>query len=112
MRRQTKEVKIGSVTIGGENPIAIQSMLCAPLGDLAGTTALLIQGSPDVAWTVEHSTPSGSYVFSTAEVQEILGEDIPLNAPEVFAWMSEYLAEQEQSVGEGSAPPAPGEPAV
>ena len=35
MRRQTKEVKIGSVTIGGENPIAIQSMLCAPLGDLA-----------------------------------------------------------------------------
>ncbi len=84
---------------------------CPPLGDLSGAVALLIQGSPDVAWTVEHSTPSGSYVFSTAEVQEILGEDIPLNAPEVFAWMSEYLAEQEQSVGEGSAPPAPGEPA-
>ena len=84
---------------------------CPPLGDLSGAVALLIQGSPDVAWTVEHSTTSGSYVFSTAEVQEILGEDIPLNAPEVFAWMSEYLAEQEQSVGEGSAPPAPGEPA-
>lgn len=34
MRRQTKEVRVGSVTIGGENPIAVQSMLCAPLDDI------------------------------------------------------------------------------
>ena len=33
MGRQSKSVKIGSVTIGGGNPIAIQSMLCAPLDD-------------------------------------------------------------------------------
>ena len=33
MGRQSKAVKIGSVTIGSGNPIAIQSMLCAPLDD-------------------------------------------------------------------------------
>ena len=71
---------------------------CAPMGDFAGTAALLIQGSPQVEWTVTHATPRGEYTFSTAQVREILGEDIPLDAPEVFAWMSEYLAEQEESV--------------
>ena len=35
MRRQTsKKVQIGPVTIGGGSPIAIQSMLCAPLDDI------------------------------------------------------------------------------
>jgi len=35
MRRQTsKKVQIGPVTIGGGSPVAIQSMLCAPLDDI------------------------------------------------------------------------------
>lgn len=71
---------------------------CPPMGDFAQTAAMLVQGSPAVEWTVVHTTPKGSYTFSTAEVREILGEDIPLDAPEVFAWMSEYLAELEESV--------------
>ena len=71
---------------------------CAPMGDFAGTAAMLVQGSPQVEWTVVHTTPKGSYTFSTAEVREILGEDIPLDAPEVFAWMSGYLAELEAEV--------------
>jgi (E)-4-hydroxy-3-methylbut-2-enyl-diphosphate synthase len=33
-RQKTREVKIGSVVIGGGRPIAIQSMLCAPLHDI------------------------------------------------------------------------------
>lgn len=72
---------------------------CAPMGDFAGTAAMLVQGSPQVEWTVIHTTPKGSYTFSTAEVRDILGEDIPLDAPEVFAWMSAYLTELEESVG-------------
>ena len=35
-RKQTREVKIGNVTIGGNNPIAIQSMLNVPLDDIEG----------------------------------------------------------------------------
>ncbi len=35
MRRQkTRKIKIGGVTVGGGSPIAIQSMLCAPLHDI------------------------------------------------------------------------------
>ena len=33
-RQKTREVKIGSVVIGGGRPVAIQSMLCAPLWDI------------------------------------------------------------------------------
>ncbi len=73
MRRQTKEVKIGSVTIGGENPIAIQSMLCAPLGDLAanarqtkalyeagcqiGRVAIPAEGGPQLIQAIKEASP-------------------------------------------------------
>lgn len=39
-RRKTKEIRVGKVGIGGENPISIQSMLCTPNGDF---DAALIQ---------------------------------------------------------------------
>lgn len=38
-RRQTKEVRIGSVTIGGKHPIAIQSMTNTRTEDVAATVA-------------------------------------------------------------------------
>lgn len=34
MRRKTKEVRIGNIKIGGDNPIAVQSMLNTPASDL------------------------------------------------------------------------------
>lgn len=36
MRKIKREVKIGSVTIGGHNPIAVQTMLSVPVEDIAG----------------------------------------------------------------------------
>lgn len=71
---------------------------CAPLGDLPGVLALLIQGSPLVDFTLERSTPKGSYVFSTIEVREQLGPDVPLDEPEVFLWLNDYLQELEAEV--------------
>jgi anti-sigma regulatory factor (Ser/Thr protein kinase) len=68
---------------------------CPPLGDLAGTIALLIQGSPDVALNYRHTTPAGTAELSTEELKAILGDDISLAEPEVFAWISDYLSEQE-----------------
>ena len=76
---------------------------CAPMGDLAGTVALLIQGSPDTDFTVERRTPSGGYTFSTQEVREELGPDIPLNEPEVFLWLNDYLQELESEVTSAEA---------
>ena len=39
MRRQTKVVRIGSLAIGGDNPIAVQSMLNVPIADIEGNVA-------------------------------------------------------------------------
>ena len=70
-------------------------MDCPPLGDLAGAVALLIQGSPDVELTYRHATLRGEAALSTAELREILGGDISLAEPEVFAWIQDYRTEQE-----------------
>ena len=76
---------------------------CPPLGDLAGTIALLIQGSPDMELTYRHTTPNGRLELSTAELREILG-DVPLSEPEVFAWIQDYLTEQEEQAAVDPAP--------
>ncbi len=68
---------------------------CPPLGDVAGTVAMLIQGSPNLCWSYRHTTPKGTAELSTDALREVLGEDVPLDAPEVFSWICEYLAEQE-----------------
>ena len=36
MRKQTKEVRIGSIAIGAGHPVAVQSMLNVPIADIAG----------------------------------------------------------------------------
>ncbi len=68
---------------------------CPPLGDLSGTIALLMQGTPDVAFSYRHTTPQGTAELSTDELRAALGEDISLAEPEIFLWMTDYLAEQE-----------------
>ena len=78
---------------------------CPPLGDIAGAVALLIQGSPEVELTYRHTTPKGEAALSTAELREILG-DVSLAEPEVFAWIQEYLTEQEHDAAADALPAA------
>ncbi len=83
-------------------------MDCPPLGDLAGTVALLIQGSPEVEFTYRHTTPRGTAELSTREMREVLGEDVSLAEPEVYAWMRGYLSEQEALVSTDTSMPLEG----
>ncbi len=78
---------------------------CPPLGDLAGTVALLIQGSPEMEFTYRHTTPRGEAALSTAELRDILG-DVSLAEPEVFAWIQDYLTEQENDAAADALPAA------
>ena len=71
---------------------------CPPMGDLPGTVALLIQGSPQVEFTLVHTTPKGEYEFTTQEIREYLGDDISLDEPEIFLWLNEYLEDLERSL--------------
>jgi hypothetical protein len=68
---------------------------CPPLGDLAGTVALLIQGSPEVALTYRHTAHDRAAELSTEAVRAVLGDQVSLAEPEVFAWLRDYLNEQE-----------------
>lgn len=79
---------------------------CPPLGDLSGAVALLIQGSPDMELTYRHTTPKGEAALSTAELRDILGDDVSLAEPEVFAWIQDYLTEQENEAAVDASPAA------
>ena len=68
---------------------------CPPLGDMARTVALLVQGSPDIDFSYLHNTPKGQAELRTAEIRETLGEEISLAEPEIFLWICDYLKEQE-----------------
>ena len=68
-----------------------------PLGNMAETVLTLIQGSPDINFSYRHKTPNGEVNLSCAELREVL-EGIPLNEPEILAWISENLREQYETV--------------
>ena len=68
---------------------------CLPLGDLAGTVLSLILTNPTHPdFLFEGRSPKGECTFDTREVRGALGSDIPLNEPEVAAWLQEALAEE------------------
>ena len=69
---------------------------CEPLGDIAATVLTLIQGNPDLALTYEFRSEAGEQRLSTDEMREVLGDDVPLNSPEVLAWARDFLEGETQ----------------
>ena len=68
---------------------------CLPLGDLSGTLLSLMMTNPlKPDFLFEGKTPKGECTFDTREVRSALGSDIPLNEPEVAAWLQEALNEE------------------
>ena len=68
---------------------------CLPLGDLSGTVLSLLMTNPLAPeFLFEGKTEKGECRFDTREVRAALGSDIPLNEPEVAAWLQEALKEE------------------
>ena len=68
---------------------------CLPLGDLSGTLLSLMMTNPlKPDFLFEGKTPKGECTFDTREVRSALGSDIPLNEPEVAAWLQGALNEE------------------
>lgn len=65
-----------------------------PLGDMTETVKTLIQGYPDVDFTYCHRMEGGEVRLSCSALKEVLGDEIPLSAPEILAWIDGYLREQ------------------
>lgn len=69
-----------------------------PLGDINGTIGMLVMMNPDLdfVYTRKLRLDTGEereFALRTTELREVLGEDVPLNAPDVTEWVKEFLAE-------------------
>lgn len=70
-----------------------QHLDCAPVGDMTSTILTLLQGNPELELTYIRREGTEEKLLSTVEMREVLGEEIPLNAPEVLAWARAFLEE-------------------
>lgn len=66
-------------------------MDCAPLGDVTASIVTLIQGNPELILTFVYAVDGAEIRLSTEEMRQMLGPDVPLNDPEVLAWVRGYL---------------------
>ena len=65
-----------------------------PLGDMVETLSVIIQGHPEIDYGFRHTTPAREVRLETAELREVLGEDVSLSEYEVMQWIESYLREQ------------------
>lgn len=70
---------------------------CLPLGDINATVVSLVQCNPDIDFLFTRRIDSGAFEMDTRVFREIL-EGVPLNTPEVIAYISDYLTEQTQII--------------
>ena len=74
-----------------------------PLGDIDDTIVLLISCNPDRDFRFVHQVDGAKVELDTRQLREVLGEDVPLNAPDVVQWMRGYLQEQAEECLQGGA---------
>lgn len=78
VRQLKKEVKIGNLTIGGTNPIAVQTMLNVPVEDIAGNVAQAKRVAEAGCQIVRVTVPSPKDAAVVAAIKEAV--DIPVVA--------------------------------
>lgn len=67
-----------------------------PLGDVNSTVSLLVKCNPDRDFLFRRQINGGFFVLDTRELRQVLGEEVPLDTPDVTQWIEEYLNEQTQ----------------
>jgi len=79
-----------------------------PLGDINGTVQLLVTSNPerDFLFTRRYKDHNAEREFAldTAELREVLGGEVALNAPEVVLWIKGFLEEQTHYILTGQEP--------
>ena len=69
-----------------------------PLGDMTSTIHTLITMNPQIDFVYTYRLNEKFFALDTKEFRSILG-DVPLNNPEVSAYIKEYLEENKNEVG-------------
>lgn len=71
-----------------------RSIDCLPLGDLAGTVTTLVSANPySPEFVLECASEKGSMTFDTRVIRQAL-QGLPLNEPEIVAWMLASIQEE------------------
>ena len=74
---------------------------CAPMGEMCDTLLTLVMLNPDKPdFVFEADSPQSTALFDTRQVREALGE-IPLNEPDIVAWMKASIEEEFKPILEG-----------
>ncbi|MCR4951651.1 MAG: ATP-binding protein [Solobacterium sp.] len=61
-----------------------------PLGDLGEISMETIQANPDIDYTLEYTTDSNHFIFTSMEVRKEL-DGVSLMEPEILLWIKEYI---------------------
>ncbi len=73
-----------------------------PLGNMAETMVTLISMNDRIRYVYTHTTDEDSFVMDTKEIQDTLGEEIPLSMPEILAWIQEFVKENLENIKGGN----------
>ena len=63
-----------------------------PLGNMADTIMTMVMGVGASDIVYKHVYNSGTFIFNTQEVKEVLG-DVPLDLPDVLLWIKGFVEE-------------------
>lgn len=88
-------VGVGTTTTAVFKPSSVDMI---PLGDINGTVSMLVMMNPDLdfLYTRGFKPEEGErreFALDTRELRTVLGEDVPLNLPDVTQWVNEFLSE-------------------
>jgi len=86
--KDESEVGVGTTTTA---VFCISSIDRMPLGDIAGTLTSLIGPSPDIDFLLTVSRDGNAMEMDTRQFREVLGPDVPLSAPEVLAYVADFI---------------------
>ncbi|MBS7262118.1 MAG: ATP-binding protein [Eubacteriales bacterium] len=108
--KASAEATGGSLTVRSEKGVGtvVQAIFyyghidCPPLGSMTQTIVSQIVCHTDVDFAYSFVTPRGRMDFSTREVRQVLGDDVPLDTPEVVVWMRESIDNEINEIGGGS----------
>ncbi len=73
---------------------------CPPLGDVAGSIAVLLAGAPATDVLFSYKGSRGDFVFDSRNIREELGEACDFSHPELAAWVRAYLQQEIDRVKE------------
>jgi hypothetical protein len=104
--KQTAEMCAGDFTITSQPNIGTTTKAVLqhshidrpPIGDLVGTLLCIIVGNTKIDLHYHHTIENREFMFDTAEIRQVLGDEVPLSDPEVLGYIREALEQGWQAL--------------